>query len=495
MVDRQQALRNYHARKMAGRQKGPQPAPALAPSGGGGPELSNEQKRRQRSVLGNKTATTVSSSRNADRITSAAVSADSNVKENQRPKPNLFVNTNQEYANPGLSTKLAASSGPSSISSATSNASRMTSQQKAALVASRRKQSAAITTAANPPGNPAPSVTDAPKQGSSTTGAAGGDNKLLKQMFAARRRRAQVEMSKPTKPRDSIGSVSTSNTAETAGTAGTSATLSTADSRPKAVPDAAGRSDAASSKKSVGTSRSRRALEMYLGKTSKLQPSHESGGSSVVSASSCEKSLGTSTLGTRDGLNLCRSESLDSLDNRTVGSTASARGNLPVVREESNTSLVSGNTVRLDNTSRSQNPSAEDEDDVMRANADSKDCTEATSSVRMKEGMTSQKSVRFHLSPLERLKKKAQCSPPRAATQSDVNGCEDLTAAEIVAVEEEEDDEQFVMFMTGVRSELARDHTEVSLNSCPTLLFVAELNGAFVAALVLLSVSSWPTAL
>ncbi|EJK47036.1 hypothetical protein THAOC_34273 [Thalassiosira oceanica] len=461
MVDRQQALRNYHARKMAGRQQGPQPTPALAPSSGGGPkiELSNEQKRRQRSlIIGNKAAATVSSSanssRNTDRTARAAVLADSNVKENLKPKPNLFVNTNQEYANP-RSTKLTATSGPSSSSSATSNASRMTAQQKAAFVASRRKQSAAITTNANPSNNRAPSVTDAPNQSSST---APGDNKLMKEMFAARRRRAQVEMSQPTKPRDSIGSVSTMNTAETAGT---SVTLSTADSRPSAVPNAPGRSEAASGKKSAGTSRSRRALEMYLGKTSKQQPSHEGGGSSVVSGSSCEKSLGTTTLSTRDSLNLCGSESMDSLDNRTVGSTTSTRGILPVVREESSASLVSGKTVRLDNTSRSQKLSAKDED-VLRVNAELKDCTSAMSSVRIEDGSTAQKSVRFHLSPLERLKKKkAQCSPPRAATQSYETGCEELTSVEQVVEEEEEDDEQFVMFMTGIRSELARDHTEL----------------------------------
>ena len=488
MVDRQQALRNYHARKLAGRQQqqGLQPTPASAPPSGGGPtiELSNEQKRRQRSLLGNKAAMAASStdssnSRNADRTARAAVLVDSNVRENQKPKPNLSVITNQEYVTP-RSTKLAASSGPSSISSATSNASNMTSQQKAAFMASRRKQSAAITATSNPPNNPAPSATDAPNQISSTSstiaGAASGSNKLMKQMFAARRRRAQVEMSKPTKPRaDSIGSVSTLNTAETAGTAATSLTYSTADGRPSAVSDAAGRSEAASAKKSAGTSRSRRALEMYLGKTTKQQPSREGGGSSVVSGSSCEKSLGTSTLSTRDSLNLCGSESMDSLDNRTVGSTTSTRGILPVVREESSASLISGQTVRLDNTSRSLNPSAKDEVSL-RSNAELEDCTAAMSSVRIEDGST-QKSVRFHLSPLERLKKKkkAQCSPPRAATRSDETGREELTSVEKVAEEEEEDDEQFAMFMAGIRSELARDHTEVSFIPCPlSLVFVDE---------------------
>jgi len=320
-----------------------------------------------------------------------------------------------------------------------------------------------------------------------------------------------------------------------------------------------------SAKPPKSTYSSRRALDRYLGKKSSSSrgKNNKSGGGGSVGSSTSTKDTKSTLDGNDDDdedISTLGSTSMDSMDNSHTALSSSSRGGagagsgtiLSPVREEtffhnsggggvSSSDLLarssSVSTVLIDNTSSATGGSVKDDiatsmideeedgtkavenetsitgqqhlgesmDDssnngILRDRAYSKEDTNAND--EHNEEQPPEKSVRFHLSPLEKMQRekereKAQCSPPRvgALTLENDDGntkdseevsqqlevCDDaendsshvFESTTTAAHDMVEEDVEFTKFMAALRKEVAGDHKEVSLMLVPNLITVS----------------------
>jgi len=304
-----------------------------------------------------------------------------------------------------------------------------------------------------------------------------------------------------------------------------------------------------SAKPPKSTYSSRRALDRYLGKKStstRGNKNNKSGGSSVGSSASTKDTKSTLDGDNDDDdedISTLGSTSMDSMDNSHTALSSSSRGGgagsgtiLSPVREEtffhsgggiSSSDLArssSVSTVLIDNTSSATGGIVKDDtvtsmideengtkvmendssitgqqhlgelmnesstNGILRDRAYSKD--DVNTNERHDEEQPPEKSVRFHLSPLEKMQRekereKAQCSPPRvgALTLENDDGnakdseevsqqlevCDDaendnshvFESNTTAAHDMVEEDVEFTKFMAALRKEVAGDHKEL----------------------------------
>ena len=260
------------------------------------------------------------------------------------------------------------------------------------------------------------------------------DKAEMKKLFAARRRRAQIEMNAPTeiKRESKVTSIDSMRGLNDFKTAAATPDRSERGRREKErgrerVVDVKQRSSSNSS------SNSRKALEMYL----KKRGSADSAGGSVDS-----KSGG-------DG-------STFSIQSSCQGKR---REELSPVKEESEKKLTNVQQVEACDDGIIKQSDRKAANDVSAKDGSS---TQQSSNANN----NSEKTVRF-VSPLAR--KNPQCSPPRPRLV-DHHAPAEQSAKDIEeekdVVDKEEEDVDFLLFVAGLKREVAGDHTEVSLYTC-----------------------------
>ncbi|KAL9184842.1 hypothetical protein ACHAXT_002619 [Thalassiosira profunda] len=336
----------------------------------------------------------------------------------------------------------------------------------------------------------------ASQRGSAAPGAAGGGAQdRMKQLFAARRRKAQLEMAKAAVP-GANSSLNASLADSASVSSGATATSEEGGATSVATLATAGSSySGASSKASNGpiAHSSRRALDRYLGKSkshgaggasisSGMSGSGMSGGSGIAGGSSAVGGSSAATSGASLGSGATSGKSATShIEQRDMQRGASASSMSTAVVDNTTEKADSGTTAGRDNASAKAESAA------------SHRSTKGSEPSRPEENLGDKKSVRFHLSPLERQTRRGlthgrnaqtnqQCSPPRKESEegstsegrrgkkgvpldsSTGKGCDRTNRARrdnAVPEGAAPEDAEFTRFVAGLRREVAGDHTEL----------------------------------
>ena len=308
--------------------------------------------------------------------------------------------------------------------------------------------------------------TAAPRANSSIGLPALDNRDKMKRMFAARRRKAQIEMS--------VGGNTSSGGAIVSGCGGSGS-------------DSAGNSrestNSIQSLNSIGSSKSSSTLSSHSLSHRSSSSSNSGGGIGIGSESGNADSTGN-----------------DSSSKSRNSDVRKGRTQLPSVKEESSHSLSSAATATTSHTTNAPLKSFAERSTTNSAIGTVGILRESSSTVRenilnsdtvygSSSSNSSNKMVRFHLPPKEEKLRNSQCSPPRTRMVSNTRA-EEEAGGEVVArqigkdsllgrdvvgsIADDDEDMEFVLFVAGLKREVAGDHMEVSV-ICIAFQYLCEI--------------------